>query len=198
MSQALVIDMCRYLRPIIPAMERSLKVPPKSFVHWSIGQKPILDGATFSLDETSLWSAPLRKSSAGAKVKRWKWRKTVRGVRTKNARSSSLRATALLVEFHFVLEPVVQFEVVVLQRSGWARWQAVVRACAVEEEAGTDCAQEDAQWAHDDDGDQDGVQGIQPGVVFLRDARHWRLRWRRRRVPLRELQTCGRKESKLT
>lgn len=101
--------------------------------------------------------------------------------------SSRLGAAALLVQFDLVLEAVVQFEVVVLQGGGGARWQAAVGAGAVQEEAGADRPEKDAQGAHDDDGDQDGVQGVKPRVVLLRDARHGRLgRWRRG-VPLGEL-----------
>lgn len=87
---------------------------------------------------------------------------------------SCLGAASLLVQFDFVLEAVVQFEVVVLQSGGGARRQAAVRAGAVQEEAGADRTEQDAQRAHDNDRDQNGVQGVQPGVVLLRDARH---RW---------------------
>lgn len=87
---------------------------------------------------------------------------------------SRLGAAALLVEFDFVLEAVVQFKVVVLQRGGGARRQAAVGAVAVEE-AAADGAEQDAQGAHDDDGEEEGVQGVQPRVVLLGDARHRRL-----------------------
>lgn len=88
---------------------------------------------------------------------------------------SRLGAAALLVELDLVLEAVVQFEVVVLQRGGGARRQAAVGAGAVQEEAGAHRPEQDAQGAHDDDGDQDGVQGVQPRVVLLGDSRHGRL-----------------------
>lgn len=86
---------------------------------------------------------------------------------TRPGHPSRLRAAALLVKFDLVLEAVVQFEVVVLQRRGGARRQPAVGAGAVEQEAGAHCPQQDAQGAHDDDGDQDGVQGVEPGVVLL-------------------------------
>lgn len=100
---------------------------------------------------------------------------------------SRLGAAALLVQFDLVLEAVVQFEVVVLQGGGGARRQAAVGAGAVEEEAGAHRPQQDAQGAHDDDGDQDGVQGVEPGVVLLGDAGHRGIGRRGGRVPLREL-----------
>lgn len=96
--------------------------------------------------------------------------------------SSCLGAAALLVQLDLVLEAVVQFKVVVLQGGGGAGRQAAVGAGAVEEEAGAHRPEHDAQGAHDDDGDQDGVQGVQPGVVL-----HRRLGRRGLRVPLGEL-----------
>lgn len=81
--------------------------------------------------------------------------------------ASRLRAAALLVELDLMLEAVVQFEVVVLQCGGGARRQPTVGARAVEQQAGAHCTQQDAQRAHDDDGDQDGVQGVQPRVVLV-------------------------------
>lgn len=101
--------------------------------------------------------------------------------------ASRLSAAALLVQFDLVLEAVVQFKVVVLKGGGGAWRQAAVGAGAVQEEAGADRPEQDAQGAHDDDGDQDGVQGVQPRVVLLWDTRHRRLRWRGWRVPLGEL-----------
>lgn len=80
--------------------------------------------------------------------------------------ASRLRAAALLVELDLVLEAVVQLEVVVLQRGGGARREAAVGAGAVEEQAGANGAQQDAQRAHHDDGEEDGVQRVQPGVVL--------------------------------
>lgn len=76
--------------------------------------------------------------------------------------ASRLGAAALLVQLDLVLESVVQFEVVILQRGGGAGREAAVGAGAVQEEAGANRAQQDAQGAHDDDGDQDGVQGVKP------------------------------------
>lgn len=101
--------------------------------------------------------------------------------------SSRLGAAALLVQFDFVLEAVVELEVVVLQGGGGPRGQAAVGAGAVQEEAGAHRPEQDAQRAHDDDGDEDGVQRVQPRVVLLRDAGHRGLGRRRRRVPLREM-----------
>lgn len=89
------------------------------------------------------------------------------GVQFWSPPSSRLGAAALLVEFDLVLESVVEFEVVVFQRGGGARGQAAVGASAVEEQSGAHGSQQDAQRAHDDDSHQDGVQRVQPGVVFL-------------------------------
>lgn len=66
-----------------------------------------------------------------------------------------------------MLDAVVQLKVVVLQRGGGARRQPAVGARAVKQQAGADSTQQDAQGAHDDDGEQDGVQGVQPGVVLV-------------------------------
>ena len=63
-----------------------------------------------------------------------------------------------MVDFHLVFDAVVQLEVVVLQRGGAARGQAIVGAGAVEKQAGAHRPQQDTQRTHDDDGDQDGVQ----------------------------------------
>lgn len=87
--------------------------------------------------------------------------------REDSASSSSLGAAALLVQLHLVLQAVVELEVVVLQSCGRARGEAAVGAGAVEEEARADGAEQHAEGAHDDDGDQDGVQGVEPGVVLL-------------------------------
>lgn len=81
--------------------------------------------------------------------------------------SSRLGAAALLVQLDLVLEAVVQFEVVVLQGGGGAGRQAAVGAGTVQKEAGAHRPEQDTQRAHDDDGDQDGVQGVQPRVVLL-------------------------------
>lgn len=66
-----------------------------------------------------------------------------------------------------MLDAVVQLKVVVLQRGGRARREPAVGAGAVEEQPGADRAQQDAQGAHHDDGEQDGVQSVQPGVVLV-------------------------------
>lgn len=66
-----------------------------------------------------------------------------------------------------MLNPVVQLEVVVLQRRGGAWREPAVGACAVEEQPRADRTQQDAQGAHHDDGEEDGVQRVQPGVVLV-------------------------------
>lgn len=81
--------------------------------------------------------------------------------------SSRLRAAPLRIYLHFVLDPVVQLKVVVLQRRGGARRQPAVRARAVEEQPGADGSQQDAQRAHHNNGEEDGVQRVQPGVVLV-------------------------------
>lgn len=85
--------------------------------------------------------------------------------------ASGLRAAPLLVDLHLVFDAVVQLEVVVLQRGGGARRQAAVGAGAVQQQAGAHGAQQHAQRAHHDDGEEDGVQRVQPGVVLLRHQR---------------------------
>lgn len=90
--------------------------------------------------------------------------------------SSCLGAAALLVELHLVLEAVVQLKVVVLQRGRTTRRQATVGARAVEQQASTHSSQQHAQGAHNDDGDQDGVQRVQPRVVLLCRGGDQRLR----------------------
>lgn len=57
---------------------------------------------------------------------------------------SCFRAAALLVELDLVLEPVVQFEVVVLQGRRGSRGEPAVRACAIEEQPGTHGSQQNA------------------------------------------------------
>lgn len=82
-----------------------------------------------------------------------------------------------------MLDPVVQLKVVVLQRGGGARRQPAVRARAVQEQPGANGPQQDAQRAHHNDGEQDGVQRVQPGVVlvFLRhQGDRWRVQFRGR------------------
>lgn len=66
-----------------------------------------------------------------------------------------------------MLDPVIQLKVVVLQRRGGARGEPAVGACAVEEQTGANSAQQHTQRAHHDDGEQDGVQRVQPGVVLV-------------------------------
>lgn len=66
-----------------------------------------------------------------------------------------------------MLDPVVQLEVVVLQRRRGARGEPAVRARAVEEQSGANRTQKDAEGAHHDDGEKDGVQGVQPGIVLV-------------------------------
>lgn len=72
-----------------------------------------------------------------------------------------------MVYLHFVLNPVVQLKVVVLQRCGGARGKPAVGARAVEEQSGANGAHQHAKRAHHDDGEEDGVQRVEPGVVFL-------------------------------
>lgn len=66
-----------------------------------------------------------------------------------------------------MLDSIIQLKVVVLQGGGAARGQAVVGARAVKQKSGTHGPQQNAKRTHDDDGDQDGIQRVQPGVVFL-------------------------------
>ena len=106
---------------------------------------------------------------------------------TRSGSCSRLRAAALLVQFHLVLEAVVQFKVVVLQGCGGTWRQAAVGAGAVQEEAGAHRSEQDPQGAHHNDCDQDGVQGVQPGVVLLWDAGHRRFCWWECRVLLWDL-----------
>lgn len=58
--------------------------------------------------------------------------------------SSRLRAAPLLVYLYFMLDPIVQLKVVVLQRCGGAGGEPAVGACAVEEQPGAHCTQQDA------------------------------------------------------
>lgn len=66
-----------------------------------------------------------------------------------------------------MLDAVIQLKVVVLQRGGGARREPAVGAGAVEEQSGADGPQQDAQGAHHDDGEEDGVQRVEPGVVLV-------------------------------
>lgn len=59
-----------------------------------------------------------------------------------------------------MLDAVVQFEVVVLQRGGAPRGQPGIRARAVEEQTSTDGPEEDTEGAHCYNGHQDGIQGV--------------------------------------
>lgn len=81
---------------------------------------------------------------------------------------SRLRAALLVIDFDLVLEAIVELEVVVLQCGAAPGTQAGVGAGAVEEEPRAGGPQQDAQRAHGDDGDQDGVQGVQPALFFAR------------------------------
>lgn len=80
---------------------------------------------------------------------------------------SSLRAASLLVYLHLMLYPVVQLKVIVLQRCGGARREPAVGAGAVEKQSGANRTQQDAQRAHHDDSEEDGVQRVEPGVVLV-------------------------------
>lgn len=73
-----------------------------------------------------------------------------------------------MVHLDLVLEAVVELKVVVLQRGAAARAQAGVRAGAVEEQPCAGGPQQDAQRAHGDDGDEDGIQRVQPALLLAR------------------------------
>lgn len=88
-----------------------------------------------------------------------------------------------------MLEPVVELEVVVFQGGGGSRGQAAVGARAVEQQPGAHGPQQDAQRGHHDDGHQDGVQGVEPGVVLFRDAGDGGIRGGSGGVPVGERQT---------
>lgn len=94
-----------------------------------------------------------------------------------------------MVELDFVFEPVVKFEVVVFQGGGRSRGEPAVRARAVEQQPGAHGPQQDAQRGHDDDGHQDGVQGVQPRVVLLGDPGDGRVRRGRRSVQVGDWKT---------
>lgn len=72
-----------------------------------------------------------------------------------------------MVHLDLVLEAVVELEVIVLQRGAAAGAQARVGTGAVEQEPGTCGSQEDAQRAHGDDGDEDGIQRVEPALFFV-------------------------------
>lgn len=62
-----------------------------------------------------------------------------------------------MVHLDLMLQAVVELEVVVLQRGAAAGAQAGVGAGAVEQKPRTRGPQEDAQRAHGNDGDENGV-----------------------------------------
>ena len=62
-----------------------------------------------------------------------------------------------MVHLDLVLETVVELEVVVLQRGAAAGAQAGVGTGAVEQQPRTRGPEEDAQRAHGNDGDENGV-----------------------------------------
>lgn len=64
----------------------------------------------------------------------------------------------MLVDLDLVLDAIVKLKVVVFQRGGAARGQAVVGACAVKQKSCTHGPQQNTKGTHDDDGDQDGIQ----------------------------------------
>ena len=72
-----------------------------------------------------------------------------------------------MVHLDLVLEAVVELEVVVLQCGAAAGAQAGVGAGAVEQEPCTRGPQEDAQRAHGDEGDEDGIQCVEPALFFV-------------------------------
>lgn len=72
-----------------------------------------------------------------------------------------------MVHLDLVFEAVVELEVVVLQRGAAAGTQAGVGAGAVQQEPRTRGPEEDAQRAHGDDGDENGVQGVKPALLFV-------------------------------
>lgn len=72
-----------------------------------------------------------------------------------------------MVDLDFVLDAVVQLKVVVLQRGGGAGGEAAVRTGAVQEQACAHRPQQDAQRTHHYDGEEDGVQRVEPGVVLV-------------------------------
>lgn len=80
---------------------------------------------------------------------------------------SRLRAAPLVVHLDLVLEAIVELEVVVLQRRAAAGAQAGVGTGAVEQEPGAGGPQEHAQRAHGDDGDENGIQGVEPALFFV-------------------------------
>lgn len=72
-----------------------------------------------------------------------------------------------MVHLDLVLEAVVELEVVVLQRGAAAGAQARVGTGAVEQEPRTRGPQQDAQRAHGNDGDEDGIQGVEPALLLV-------------------------------
>lgn len=80
---------------------------------------------------------------------------------------SGLRAALLVVHLDLVLQAIVELEVVVFQCGAAAGAEAGVGAGAVEQEPRTGGSQEDPQRAHGNDGDENGVQGVQPAFLFV-------------------------------
>lgn len=80
---------------------------------------------------------------------------------------SCLGAALLVVHLDLVFKAVIELEVVVLQRGAAAGAQARVGTGAVEQEACTGGPQEDTQRAHGNDGDEDGIQCVQPALFFV-------------------------------
>lgn len=78
-----------------------------------------------------------------------------------------------MVHLDLVLEAIVELKVVVLQCGAASRTQPGVGTGAVEEEPSAGGPQQDAQRAHGYDGDEDGIQCVQP-ALFL--ARRWAAR----------------------
>lgn len=66
-----------------------------------------------------------------------------------------------------MLDAVIQLKIVVLQRRRRAQREPAVGAGAIEEQSGAYRPQQDAQGAHHDDGEEDGVQRVQPGIVLV-------------------------------
>lgn len=80
---------------------------------------------------------------------------------------SCLGAALLVVHLDLVFKAIIELEVVVLQRGAAAGAQARVGTGAVEQEACTGGPQEDTQRAHGNDGDEDGIQRVQPALFFV-------------------------------
>lgn len=72
-----------------------------------------------------------------------------------------------MVHLDLVLEAVVELKVVVLQGGAAAGAQPRVGARTVEQKPCTRGPQEDSQGAHGDNGDEDGIQGVEPALFFV-------------------------------